>query len=354
MEELGTRGFIHFKKILSPDEISQGITTIKDKTLDYKGMEKFVTGPFFDKINKKFGWSTVYTKFRVSDNNNSVDASAFHRDIFPINDAVNATEAPPIFTILTYFDKTVMEVIPGSHVQPQMSYGQAVRRFFDAERLTIEPGDMLIFHATLLHRGIFTEKQEHRRVLQVFDCMPSQSLFAEYNEKICHIPGTETLQGPMLAIARNSFFVFFSNGAGFLNAATGHGSHLADMSGICSVDRWSYLSSEGLTKRVMHDEVAANPVQALNKYYLRVPNKTNDLPTECYQKFKFAYYNKQFILFFVIFMAVFSAFLYVGWRFAVSYGLVQAVRRLLSGGGGGGSTGSRKANRESYTRRGRR
>ncbi len=331
MEELETRGFIHFKKILAPNEISQGITAIRDKMLDYKVMEQFVTGPFFDKINKQFGWSTVYTKFRVSDNNNSVDASAFHRDIFPINDAVNST-APPIYTILTYFDKTVMEVIPGSHNQPQMSYGQAVRRFFDAERITIEPGDMLIFHATLLHRGIFTEKQEHRRVLQVFDCMPSQSLFAEYNEKICHIPGTETLQGPMLAIARNSFFVFFSNGAGFLNAATGHGSHLADMRGVCSVDRWSYLSSEGLTKRVMHDEVAANPIQALNKYYLRVPSKTHDLPAECYQKFKFAYYNKQFILFFVIFMAIFGSILYVGWRFAVSYGLVQTVRRLIRGG----------------------
>lgn len=342
MDELHTRGFIHLQKILSPEEIEQGISTIHNQTLDYKKMNEFVTGPFLDKINTKFNWSTTFTKFRVSDNNNSVDASAFHRDIFPINDAESA---PPIYTILTYFDKTVMEVIPGSHKETSMSYTYAVRRFFDAERLTIEPGDMLIFHATLLHRGIFTEKQPHRRVLQVFDCMPSATLFDKYNEKICHIPGTETLQGPMLAIARNPFFVFFSNGAGFLNAATGHGSHLADMTGVCTVEHWSYLSSEGLTKRVSHEAISENPVQALNKYYLRVPDKAHDLPTECYQKFKFAYYNKQFIMFFVIFMIIFSSLVYFGWKLAVSYGLAKAVGKLV---------GLRNGRRDSYKGRGQR
>jgi hypothetical protein len=341
MDELHKRGFVHLKSALSPDEIAQGISTIQGQELNYTAMEKFVTGPFLGKIDRKFGWSTVYTKYRVSDNNNSVDASAFHRDIFPINGA-GAGGAPPVYTVLTYFDKTVMEVIPGSHNETEMSYWHALQRFSDAERLTIEPGDMLIFHATLLHRGIFTEKQAHRRVLQVFDCFPSNDVFQQYNEKICHIPGTETLQGPMLAIARNPFFVFFSNGAGFLNAATGHGSHFADMRGACSVDAYNYLSSEGLTKRIGHEAVAEEPVQPLNKYYLRDPATVNDLPTDCYQKFKFAYYNKQFILFFIIFTVVLGAILYGGWRLVATYGLAAW---LLS---------FRKAHHGPYNRRGRR
>jgi hypothetical protein len=158
---------------------------------------------------------------------------------------------------------------------------------------------MLIFHATLLHRGIFTEGQAHRRVLQVFDCFPSNDIYKQYNEKICHIPGKGKYQNIMLAIARNPFFIFFSNIAGFLNAATGHGSHLADMRDACSVDAYLYLSSEGLTGRI---DTAVTGPQPLNKYYLR-EKEVRDLPAECYEKFKFAYYNKQFILYFMLFIA---------------------------------------------------
>jgi hypothetical protein len=338
--ELHSRGFFLLKGALNPSEVEKGLSTIKDRDLDYSGMEQFVRGPFLGKINGAFSWSTVYTKYRVSDNNNSVDASAFHRDIFPINGAESAG-APPVYTILTYFDKTVMEIIPGSHNELDMSYGLAVRRYFDAERLVIEPGDMLIFHATLLHRGIFTEKQVHRRVLQVFDCFPSNNIFQQYNEKICHIPGNEKFQGAMMTIARTPGFIFFSNIAGFLNSATGHGSHLADMTGVCSVEAYNYLSSEGLTKRA-----SQGGVQPLNKYFLRDPSTVNDLPSECYQKFKFAYYNKQFFIYFIIALVLFATAVYFlkGPVMAAVMVAVAAIR--------GCGKGSRRGRREPYSRRG--
>jgi hypothetical protein len=333
--ELHSRGFLLMKGALNASEVAQGISTIRDKDLDYYGMEQFVRGTFLGKINSAFSWSTVYTKFRVSDNNNSVDASAFHRDIFPINGAESAG-APPVYTILTYFDKTVMEVIPGSHNELDMSYGNAVQRYFDAERLLIEPGDMLIFHATLLHRGIFTEKQAHRRVLQVFECFPSDDLFHQYNEKICHIPGNEKFQSAMLTIARTPGFIFFSNIAGFLNSATGHGSHLADMTGICNVDEYNYLSSEGLTKRAGG---VADGVEPLNKYSLRDPGTVHNLPSECYQKFKFTYYNRQFLIYFILGLLLFVAVIYV------LSGTIRVIAGVVVGA-------IRRGHRGSYSRRG--
>ncbi len=313
--ELHKNGFVFLKNVLSTSEIQKGISTIQDKSLDYVRMEEFVTNNFLQKINQKFGWQTIYTKFRVSDNNNSVDASAFHRDILPIGKVAKA-EAPPIYTILTYFDKTVMEVVPGSHNEPEMSYAHAVSRYFDAIRLTIEPGDMLIFHATLLHRGIFTENQAHRRVLQVFECFPSSEVYKTYKDKICHIPGQEKFQSIMIQIAKMPFFIFFSNLAGYMNSATGYGSHLANMRDECSVDNYDYLSSEGLTKRTFRGQAE---VQPLNKYFLR--EGVHDLPKECYEKFKFNYYNKQFLIYFVLFIVLLAAAIFFSYKLISLIGL---------------------------------
>jgi hypothetical protein len=36
-------------------------------------------------IDRELGWKSDYVKFRVSDNNNSADASTFHRDIIAQN-----------------------------------------------------------------------------------------------------------------------------------------------------------------------------------------------------------------------------------------------------------------------------
>jgi hypothetical protein len=82
--------------------------------MNYTKMESFIKSDLLDIVNKNLNWDIIYTKFRVSNNNNSVDASAFHRDIFAINNkALN--KKVPIFTILTYLDKTTMEIIPKSH-----------------------------------------------------------------------------------------------------------------------------------------------------------------------------------------------------------------------------------------------
>jgi len=43
--------------------------------------------------------------------------------------------------------------------------------------LTIHRRDILIFHATLHHRGINYNKHEHRRLLQVFEIFPDKSIY---------------------------------------------------------------------------------------------------------------------------------------------------------------------------------
>ena len=41
------------------------------------------------------------------------------------------------------------------------------------KQIYMKQGDILIFHATLIHRGIFYTNQKERRLLQCFDCIPT-------------------------------------------------------------------------------------------------------------------------------------------------------------------------------------
>ena len=99
-----------------------------------------------------------FSKYRFSNNNNSSDASTFHRDLY------NHTENDivPIFTVLVYFDDTQMELIPGSHIKNN-KYS-----FDDLKIIDIKAGNTLIIFANLLHRGKNFTNSGNRRILQIF------------------------------------------------------------------------------------------------------------------------------------------------------------------------------------------
>lgn len=75
---------------------------------------------------------------------------------------------PPIYTLVIYLDKSRMEVVPGSHRKTRMNSLQI---------LTLKPvtnemnaGDAILFHASLLHAGIFVHHTGERRVIGDFHC----------------------------------------------------------------------------------------------------------------------------------------------------------------------------------------
>lgn len=106
----------------------------------------------------------------------------------------------------------------------------------------------------------------------------------------------------MIKISKSLIVSSINNWLGYLNAATGHGSH----SHPCISKDILYYSSEGLCHRL---EVKPGRCQTINKYIMNI--KTNDLPDECYNAVSFVFYNKQFILYFIITIILLLLFILV-------------------------------------------
>ena len=136
-------------------------------------------------IDKTLGWNSVMTKYRVSagcsfDTSNSTDASALHRDLQQHSEYENF----PVFTLIIYLDPAELKFVKGSHVNLRMSMLDTIMT--KSKVLSLNPGDGVLFHASLLHGGIFSEITT-RRVIQCFDIYPSPELARMYSPRILHI-----------------------------------------------------------------------------------------------------------------------------------------------------------------------
>jgi hypothetical protein len=293
ISSLDTNGYIILKAVLSPDE---GIVHIKDKEVNYAGIKTFIEQSMLGPVNKQLGWDAVYTKYRVSDNNNSVDAGAFHRDIF----AQGKTEKFMSFTCLTYLDGTKMELIPGSHMMPYMTYMEAINNYGHKVTVEMKPGDVLLFYSTLLHRGIFTEGLSHRRLIQVFEVFPSMGDFKSSSGRVIHVEGDERYADIMIRLSKNPLTAGIMNMLGYLNASTGYGK-------LRDTKLNEYLSSEGSSSRLI---VIPYKWQAINKYIMNM--ETRVLGGGQHSEFKYECFNRQFIGYILMF-ALLLALCYILW-----------------------------------------
>ena len=100
--DLEQNGYVILSNKLTIDEQQLALSSIGDK-VDYTIVKQFIDESFLNVIqrNLPFFDKPVYLKCRLSNNNNSVDASVLH------SDAYNYTNEPiiPIYTALCYFDK---------------------------------------------------------------------------------------------------------------------------------------------------------------------------------------------------------------------------------------------------------
>ena len=163
----------------------------------------------------------------------------------------------PSFTCLTYLDTTCMEVIPGSHRRPHMKLWEAVSQFGSRVRLSLRVSDVLLFHSCLLHRGIFTERLPHRRLIQVFEVFPSKALYECYGTQVVHIPSSmssEKASSVLEWVYESTAMV--ATWFGYLNAATGYGYSSSDSSANSDetsqrTTRALLYSSEGTRPRLI-------------------------------------------------------------------------------------------------------
>lgn len=164
-------------------------------------MKKFIDYNFLPVISKniKLFISPKYSKFRLSNNNNSTDASTFHGDVYNFTD----DKLMSIYTCLCYFDNSQLEIIPGSHLNSDMT---CKNKFQSKKILNIEKGDILVFHSNLHHRGINFQKQKNRRLLQVFDVFPNNKIYDELSKKLIILETSNSL----LMQKVNSFLKYIS------------------------------------------------------------------------------------------------------------------------------------------------
>jgi len=270
------KGFVVFRNAIQVDKIKNSITD----AVDYDVMNKFITESLVPTVNKNMDWDMQVTKYRVSNNNNSADASMFHRDI-----VVSKPVTPEIYTCLVYMDETTMELIPYSHTKPAMGYLEALTTFHKRERITVYPGDILLFNACVLHRGIFDGKIQSRRLLQLFDCFPNPSIRDQWRPKLIHILGDETFSDQMIKLSK-TVFIHWLNYFGYLNAATGYGLGTE----IPCLKEVEIFSSEGLRGR-LEDKTSINKYVLLDKEAITLEDNT------CRKKWKYVYYNRQYLIY---------------------------------------------------------
>ena len=177
--DLDVNGYIVLRNVLSEDEIQIVFSSIKDDQVNYSRVKYFIDNIFLKRITQHCNTisNPHYVKFRLSDNNNSTDASTFHIDIY--NHTPNRTI--PIFTCLAYFDDAQMELIPQSHKSKE---DWSIQMYKKRILLHVNRGDILIFNANIHHRGVNYGKMEHRRLLQVFEVFPNNHIYDEYSSKL--------------------------------------------------------------------------------------------------------------------------------------------------------------------------
>lgn len=292
---LDEQGYIIFKELLTPHEVEQLKDCIDDDQVHYTFMQTFIENAMLRKTSHMMGpdWDLKYVKYRVSDNNNS-DAGGFHRDII---DGINI----PVFTCLTYLDSTTMELIPGSHriVVHPLDLLRIIEIYGRRIRITMNPGDVLLFSSNLIHRGIFTEKLPHRRLIQVFEVFKNKNELELYADRFIHVRGKENMSDGFDIINRTSLSIYFVNIASYINAITGYGNSSKNrhktMDKMALPSIITCFSSEGFRERLT---VVPHTWQPINKYIIN--HETKDLSMEYYNMFKWDLYNRQYFIMFML------------------------------------------------------
>jgi len=166
-------GYLLIPNVFTEQELERGCC-IQGDQVDYPRQKEFIDQILLPRLKHAGMEDPTYVKFRLSNNNNSTDASTFHGDIYNHT----SSEIMPIYTALVYFDEAQIQVIPGSH--RFHNPGWSISSYQKRKTLTIHRGDLLVFHANLHHRGVKFDRTGDRRLLQVFEIFPDRPTYEAF------------------------------------------------------------------------------------------------------------------------------------------------------------------------------
>jgi len=262
---LHSDGFYHFRNAVSPENVDYARKYVTD-TANYTKMEVYIS-QVLGSLYTKSGLQLECAKYRISNKNNSVDAAGFHRDLQTMNNDI--VDPVPVYTVLSYLDSdSTMELIPGSHTKYRMSILEAIHSLNNSIQIQVKPGDILIFHASMIHRGVFYRRLANRRLIQCFDCTPN----SEFSQKILHLPCmdrcSQTMRKVFSHIAAVRPLIKTLDFINSFNVATGYGSASNFMSRL-NYEGIEFLSTESNTPRL---KPKFDEPDILNKYIILQTN----------------------------------------------------------------------------------
>lgn len=244
-------GYKHFPNPFSSptlDELDR--VFLENKKVDYSKLTNIINSNLIPTLNSLTNWNASWIKYRISNNNNSTDASTFHRDLIPISEKKNE-----LYTFLIYLDEATMQVVPGSHLKYSMELGESIENYIsNVKTIKMSRGDILIFSSTLLHRGIFKENVVNRRLLQIFEVCPNMC-----SDSIAHIPATQNnnnIGKVMSWVSTVPIIIGILNFFSYLNASMGYGN-------VRTSSKYGFLSSEAGQYRA-----SKYGIDDINKYIL--------------------------------------------------------------------------------------
>ena len=174
--QLHEDGFVIIRRCIKRDTIQKFNDNVGKTEVNYKGMYPVVQDVKAC-LHEILGWEPVMTKYRVSNQDNKIDASFLHNDLKNVS-RTNTTI--PCHTVLLYGDRGRLQLIPRSHHKTHESIIHAVYDLKNTITVDIEPGDLLVFNASLIHRGVFFNTEDNRRLMQIFEVYPNNETFNKF------------------------------------------------------------------------------------------------------------------------------------------------------------------------------
>lgn len=301
--ELEQNGYYHFSNVIDDTYIEYAKSCITDTKVHYDAIEEFIYGSMFQFLSEQ-NFKLNPMKYRVSNNNNSVDAAGFHRDLQVHNNSIQ--QAVPVYTVLAYLDEgSIMELIPGSHVQYRMNIIDSFSYYKNRIQLNIKPGDILIFHATMIHKGIFYKTGSDRRLIQCFDCVNDDS----FVDRILHLPClnkcSSTFEKSASLIAKSKILTTPLDFINYLNVASGYNckSNFLKEKFYNDID---FLSTEANNPRLIPQK---GEYDTINRYIVKnknIKNQSIEDVTKIYFYTTNVFLIKLFLFVFLILIALYK------------------------------------------------
>jgi len=275
---LDINGFYIFKNIIPTDEIEKAKKNVTKDSVHYSMMEQFFKQHMLENVKNLSGLDLKPHKYRISNKNNNVDAAHFHRDLMIQKQNV---PCPPIYTMLCYLDGGRMELIPNSQNKPHMDYVTATIFYLKTKQITIHPTDILLFKASIIHKGLFYKNTEHRRLIQLFDCIEQRNMNT-ITPQILQLPCLNQcmsmVEQALVTVSKQKIIIDMVDFIAYYNVASGYGANYQVAKKLEYNDIY-YFSTDGNRPRL---QPTYSGFEKINHYVINHPirdQKETDVST---------------------------------------------------------------------------